>query len=487
MKKMFAVFGGLVVVVVIVVLVRTLLFTAQEVNSPEQVSLSVDANRITQHMVEAIRFKTISVAIEQTPDYLPFENFVTWVVQTYPEVQAELSLEMVADYTMLYRWQGSNTDLQPVLLTSHYDVVPVVPGSETDWQHPPFAGDVADGYIWGRGALDDKSAVVVMLEAMTMLLQEGTQPERTIYFSFSHDEERGGIQGAAAVTALLKSRGVQLAWSLDEGSFIISGFVPGIDKPVAMINVAEKGGLTLDLVAHGPGGHSSMPKPEVAIDILAQALVKLRQHPVPGGLDGLSGEMFTGFARHGDFTYRLLFANQWLFGGLIERQLAGGGMDAMLRTTTAPTILRSGVKTNVIPPTATASVNFRLHPRDTFKSVRDHVVAAIADERVEVVMQQAHQRPASQVSSTDSDGYRLIENTVRQYFGDVVVVPGLLPAGTDTLHYSKIADNSYRFQFLEIASEDMSGFHGTNERVSTASLAKATAGYYLLLKQAVLE
>ena len=485
MKKLIHGVVGVLLVLIIVVLARTMMFIAPEVPPEEIVSVSVDEGAVTRHMVEAIRFETVSVAVEKTPDYGPFVAFVGWVAETYPEVHENLVLDLVADHTMLYRWEGSNPDLKPILLTAHYDVVPVVPGSEGDWKHPPFAGEISDGHVWGRGAMDDKSAVIVMLEATTLLLAEDFRPERTIYFSYSHDEERGGPLGAAGVTAVLKERGVRLAWTLDEGSFIVKGMLPGSDKPVAIISVAEKGGLTLDLVARGPGGHSSMPESEVSIDILAQALVNLRKHPVPGGLDGLSGELFDGFARNGSFTYRMLFANKWLFGGLLERQLGkSAGMDAMIRTTTAPTILTAGIKTNVIPPTATASVNFRLHPRDTPESVRDHVIAAIDDERVDVTMQDAHRIMASDVSSTDSEGYQLIERVARQFFGDIAVAPGLTVGGTDSKHYSKVADDSYRFQYMEVGREDIAGFHGTNERVSIDNLVKGTGAYYLLMKEA---
>ena len=485
MRKLFGLVGISLLAVVGFVLVRAVMFTAEPVQGVERLSVEVDEAAVTAHMVEAIRFRTVSVAVEQTPDYAPFVDFVAWVKATYPEVQENLVLDRVADHTMLYRWQGSDLDLKPILLTAHYDVVPVVPGSEGDWKHPPFAAEISDGYVWGRGAMDDKSAVVVMLEATTMLLKEGFRPKRTIYFSYSHDEERGGPLGATGVTALLKERGVQLAWSLDEGSFIIEGMLPGGDRPIAMINVAEKGGVTLDLVARGVGGHSSMPAPETSIDILARALVNLRKHPVPGGLDGLSRELFDGIARNGSFTYRVLFANKWLFGGLIEKRLAASGVvDAMIRTTTAPTILKSGIKTNVIPPTALASVNFRLHPRDTPESVRDHVIAAIDDDRVTVTMQAAHQVLASEVSSTESEGYKLIAFVARQSFGDIVVVPGLTVGGTDSKHYGKVADDSYRFQYMLVGPDDIAGFHGTNERVSIDNLVKGTGAYYLLIKEA---
>ena len=210
MKAVLSLIGGIVVLVLSVIVVRTLMFTPIDVVREPVISVEVDAEEITARMAEAIRFRTVSVGVDQTPDYGPFTAFTAWVKQNYPRVQQDLSLQMVADHTMLYRWEGRNAELKPILLTAHYDVVPVVPGSENDWVHPPFAGEVADGYVWGRGSMDDKSGVIVMLEATTLLLKEGFRPERTVYFSYSHDEERGGITGAKGVTERLESRGVQL-------------------------------------------------------------------------------------------------------------------------------------------------------------------------------------------------------------------------------------------------------------------------------------
>ncbi len=486
MKKVGAITALLLLMLVFVLVLRTMMFTAEQSPGEALVSIEVDASRISAHMSESIAFETVSTGDSQTQNYEAFDRFIEWVGQTYPEVQSGLSLKLLADYTMLYTWQGSNPALKPILLTGHYDVVPVVAGSEGDWTYPPFSGAIVDGYVWGRGAMDDKSGVIVMLEAATLLLSEGFVPQRTIYFSFGHDEEVGGNQGAAGVTEYLKANGIQLAWSIDEGSFIFDGVMPGLETPIASINVAEKGIMTLDLVAHGPGGHSSVPESETAVDILAQALVNLREHPLPGGLEGISLEAVTGVARTGSFMMRLAVANKWLFGGLIEQLLAkAGSLDAMLRTTTAPTILRAGVKTNVIPPTATAAVNFRLHPRDTPESVRAHVIAAIDDERVEVKFRSDGMASlASEVSSTDSEAYQLIGKVAKQVFGDVTIVPGLTLGATDSKHYSQVADDAYRFQYMVVGPEDLAGFHGTNERVSISNLSYGTGAYYLLMKEA---
>ena len=480
----FLAVGALLLIVVLVV--NTLRFVPEEGEKVALERVAVDAETVTAHLSQAIRIPTIATGNEATQEYQSFRKFTAWAEQTYPLVYAAMDLKMIAEHTILLRWEGSVPALKPILLTAHYDVVPVVPGSEGEWQYPPFGGDVAQGFVWGRGALDDKSAVIVMYEAAQLLLSQGFEPTRTVYFSFGHDEETGGEAGAAGVAEHLKAKGVQLAWSIDEGSFVVDGILPGVDKPVASINVAEKGYVTLELVAHGPGGHSSMPEEELATDILAQALVNLRKHPLPGGLEGLSADSFDIMARHLPFGRRLLMANRWLFGSLLESELSKDArIDALMRTTTAPTILRAGVKPNVIPPTATAVVNFRLHPRDSVEEVLAHVVSAIDDDRVEVLTAEGGLRsPPSGISSTEAEGYQVISRVAKQVYGDIIVAPGMTMGGTDSKHYGKVADNTYRINLMKIAPSEASGFHGKNERISVDNLVSGTRAYYQLIKEA---
>jgi carboxypeptidase PM20D1 len=485
MKTLFKLLGVLVLLLILLLLVNTLQYTPQQVAQVQQVDIPVDESRIIANMAESIRFPTIATGDADTQEYDAFREFVTWAEQTYSQVYEAMDLEMIAEHTILLRWQGSRPELKPILLTAHYDVVPVVPGTESEWHYPPFSGEVAQGYVWGRGALDDKSAVIVMYEAATLLLQQGFVPERTVYFSFGHDEETGGEVGAAGVADYLRAQGVQLAWTIDEGSFVVEGIFPGMDKPVASINVAEKGSVTLELIAHGPSGHSSMPEAVLSTDILAQALVSLRRHPFPGGLEGLSEESFDILGRHLPFGLRMLMANRWLFGSLVESRLGKEPrIDALLRTTTAPTMLDAGIKSNVIPSTATAIVNFRLHPRDTAVGVQQYVIDAIDDDRVEVnITGDGMSSPPSAVSSRDSQGYRAISRVVRQIYGDIVVIPGMTMGGTDSKHYGKVADDAYRINLMKISPQEVAGFHGKNERISIANLVDGTAAYYQLIKE----
>ncbi|MEZ5553119.1 MAG: M20 family peptidase [Pseudomonadales bacterium] len=476
---------GALALLVAVVVVRTLLHQplAGDSISTTVVTPNIDAERAARHLAEAVRFRTVSH--QQPEDFEPaeFEGFIDWVARTYPAFHSALSLTRHGNYSLLYRWQGSDPSLAPVLITGHYDVVPVIPGTEALWSQPPFGGVVEGDIVWGRGALDDKSAVIAQLEAATHLLAEGFTPARTLYFSFGHDEEVGGPNGAGAVTAYLREQGVQLAWSLDEGSFLFEGMLPGVEQLMAAINVAEKGSVTLNVIAHADGGHSSMPPQQTAVGRLAEAITRLETTPVPGGLSGLSEQMFDTASRYMPFTFRLLFANRWLFDSLVDDQLSATTFgNAMLRTTTAPTMLRASPKVNVLPIEAVATVNFRVHPRDSVEDVINHVKAVVENEFVTVEVPPGAGIGASEVSDWNSEGYTAIADAVRQIYGDVVVTPGLMIAGSDTRHYGQVADNSFRFNPMRVTPEDITGFHGTNEKISVANLAQGVRTYVQIIR-----
>ena len=277
---------------------------------------------------------------------------------------------------------------------------------------------------------------------------------------------------------------MQLAWSLDEGSFLFDGMLPGVEPLTATINVAEKGSVTLEIVAEAAGGHSSMPPQQTAVDMLAEAISKLDANPVPGGLSGLSLQLFDAASREMSFAARLPFANRWLFGGVIEDQLAQLGFgNAMLRTTTAPTMLQASVKSNVLPTEAVATVNFRIHPRDTVESVVEHVRAVVETDKVSVRVPDGWGAEASPVSSWESQGFDVVRTSVREVYGDVIVVPGLIIAASDTRHYGKIAEDAYRFNPMIVTPEDLTGFHGTNEKISIANLAQGVRTYVRILER----
>jgi len=293
----------------------------------------------------------------------------------------------------------------------------------------------------------------------------------------------GGAHGAGSVAEYLKQSGVQASWSLDEGSFLVDGLLPGVDPLLAIINVAEKGSLSLEIVARSEGGHSSMPPPQTAVGVLAKAITRLEANPVPGGLSGLSAQMLDTTSRYMPFVPRMLFANRWLFGSIVEDRLSASSFgNAMLRTTTAPTMLSASIKVNVLPIEAIATVNFRLHPRDSVEDVVHYVKSIVENDRVEVRMASDFNLPASAVSDWKSPGFGVLERAIRETWGDVIVTPGLMIAGSDSRHYGKVADNSFRFNPMRVSQDDLTGFHGTNEKIAIENLAQATRTYMQILR-----
>ena len=480
LKKFFLSFFVILLALLLIALIRTFMHTAAESEFIEGEVVSIDESKASENLAASIRFKTISYQDNEQFPKLEFDNFIKWASITYPEFHQAMKLEQL-EHSLLFKWEGSDSTLAPILFEGHYDVVPVIPGTEDLWEEMPFAGTISNNRIWGRGSLDDKSGVIGLMEAATHLINNNFQPKRTVYFGFGHDEEIGG-GGAALITEKLKNDGVQLHWSLGEGSFVNRGFFPGVNKLVAPINVAEKGIMNLMIVAKAKGGHSSTPSKKTAVTILAEALVKLEKEPLPGSLEGLSAAMFDEVSKHMPFGYRFLFANRWLFGGMIDSQMSSTPViNAMIRTTTAPTMLSGSIKSNVLPIEASALINFRLHPRDSIKSVTEHVRRIVGSDEVEV--RSLGGMEASGISSWNSPGFNIVASSLDKIYGDVVSVPGLMIAASDTRHYSKIADNSFRFNPFSIVPEDMTGFHGTNESIDVDSFVAGVKTYVEIIAE----
>ena len=338
-----------------------------------------------ERLGSAVRFKTISYQDHDQIDYREFAAFHQFMRDSFPRVFAALEVETINGYSLLLRWPGSDGALSPVLFTAHMDVVPVEPGTEQDWQHPAFDGVVADGRIYGRGTLDDKVGVMGLLEAAEQLLAAGFSPTRTVYFAFGHDEEISGRQGATAIAARMRELGLHFSWMVDEGGMLVADNPLLAGKTMAMVNIAEKGYLTLTLRTTGEGGHSSNPPAVSSIGRLANALARIEAKPFPPRLVEPVEAMLETLAPHMEQPERLVFENLWLTDGLVARNMAKERTTApFVRTTTALTMFNGGVKENVVPGNAAATVNFRLIPGDTQGSVVDHVRSTVNNDRISV-------------------------------------------------------------------------------------------------------
>ncbi len=487
MKK--TLLGVLAVLLIVggVTIVRALGLESQQGTAQAQVDIPLDESAAAARFSAALQFRTISFPPPAEPDTAQFFALHRYLASTYPGVHEQLSLEGVGPHglSMLYTWEGRDPDRTPVVLMGHQDVVPIIPGTEAEWTHPPFSGRIADGYVWGRGSMDDKSSVLAILEAVELLVAAGFQPERTYYLAFGHDEELGGTHGAAAIAALLESRGAgEFALVLDEGGAITEGLLPGVEGTTAIIGIGEKGYLSLDLVARAEGGHSSTPPATTAIGILANAIERLESNPFPADLDAGGLTLLEAVAPEMPFVQKLVFANRWLFDPLIKRLLnASPETSAMLRTTTAATMLSAGVKDNVLPIDAKATVNFRILPGETVESVTARVQAVIDDDRIEVTAWPESGRNPSAMSDPEGEAFEMLARTIRQTVpGDVLVAPYLVMGGTDAKYYSSRSTNVFRFLAAKMEEGDMVRVHGTNERLSVASFGNSIRFFVQLIR-----
>lgn len=463
---------------------RALTFRSKQIEA-SPVSVTVDLVGAAERLAGALRFRTISYQDSSEFDLAEFERFHAYLAATFPNVHRVLSRQLVNGASLLYTWMGSDTSLAPFVFMAHQDVVPVEPNTESAWTHPPFSGAIADGYIWGRGAMDDKSNLIAQLEAVEVMITRGYRPKRTVYFVFGHDEEVGGLRGAARIVELLAARNAKPAFVLDEGGAVSQGMIPGLADPVAVVGIAEKGYLTLELSVQTQSGHSSMPPSETAIGILARAVERLERHQMPRRLTPVTEAMFDYLGPELPFLSRLVMANRWLFRPLILRQFGATAFgNALLRTTTAPTIFRAGVKENVLPSSATAVVNFRILPGDSVRQVMEHVRNAIHDSRIQIAPG-AFQSESSPVSSVESEHFRLIAQTIRQVLPQAVVVPWLVVGGTDSRHFAKLTPSVYRVSLIRAGPGDMNRMHGTDERVGIENFAEMVRFYIRLLEQSI--
>lgn len=433
----------------------------------------------------AIRIPTISAEDPAAFDAEAFQRFHVYLQSAFPLVHTRLRREIVGTHSLLYTWQGTDASANPILLLGHMDVVPVEPGTENRWTQDPFGGRIVEGFIWGRGAIDDKSAVLGALEAVEMLLADGFRPARTVYLAYGHDEEIGGIGGARQIAALLRRRGVKLEMVLDEGGVVGDGILPGVREPIALVGVAEKGFLTIELTAHVDGGHSSLPPSQSAVGIVSAAVAQLEQNPMPARLEGPTRKMFDRVSPEFPLLQRALFANLWLTRALVIRTLQKNpATNAMVRTTTAPTVFQAGTKDNVLPSQARAVINVRILPGDSIATVLQHVDRVINDNRVEIRQRGRFSAEPSRVSSSDSESFKTLERTIRSVVPDAIVAPYLVVVATDARYYTELSDNVFRFVPLRLMSRDLERMHGIDERVGIREYETAIRTYRQLLLEA---
>lgn len=493
---MWRLIGAVIALIVLVVAgfvgYRTSTFTAPpppaSVALPNTANYQLDVDTAAQHLSEAVRFNTVSL-VNPTDDHSNFQRFQAWMITTYPAFHAIAKRELINGLGLLYTWQGSDAGQPPILLLAHQDTVPAPPDTRSAWRVDPFAGEIRDGAVWGRGAIDDKASLVALLEAADLLARSGKQPKRTIMLAFGFDEEIGGEGGARQIAAALQRRGVHAWFVLDEGLAAITAH-PLTGGPASLIGIAEKGFATMRVRAVGQPGHSSIPPRETAVSLLAEAVTRIHGMPIQRSLEGggPAMQMMRALAPHLSFMNRMALANEWLFAPLLRQKLASSApAQALLGTTVAPTVISGGSRANVLPAEATALINFRIHPRDTAARLLASARAAVANLHGVSVDWAEPPKDASVVSSTASTSYALIAALSHQVLPNAPVAPGLVLGGTDSREYSDVADNVYRFQPLLLSNEELESVHGVNERLTLANLERMIRFYAGLMEAGAMQ
>ncbi|SHN36932.1 carboxypeptidase PM20D1 [Duganella sacchari] len=468
-------------VLVAVVAWHTWRLPSRQIDVKPVASLALERDAVAARLAGALKFRTISEGTAGDPHAEEFERLQAYLAQAFPRLHATLKRELIG-HSMLFTWQGSDAAARPMLWAAHQDVVPIAPGTESSWQQPPFDGVVKDGFVWGRGSWDDKGSLVAQMEAIETLLAAGYQPRVTLYLAYGADEEMGGGQGAVEIAKLLKSRGVHLDYVLDEGMLVTEGIMSGISKPVALIGVAEKGYASVNLAVSMAPGHSSMPPQKTAIGMMSAALAELERNQMPAEMTGVAREMFDTIAPEMQGMNRVVLSNLWLFAPVVRKQLEQSpGTNAVMRTTTALTVVHAGNKDNVLPGRADAVVNFRVRPGDTVGGVMEHVRQTVDNEAVHATLDGGSSEP-SPVSPVNSAQYALINRTIREVFSDAVVAPGVVIGATDARHYKDVSEHVYRFSPVRAGKDDLPRFHGTNERLGVDNYLEAVRFYVQLAK-----
>lgn len=471
----------LLVLLLSAIAINTLLTKSRQVAVTPLAVIRIDEQAVAQRLATALQFRTISSLDQPTLSEGEFNRLHAHMKQAFPLLHARLKRETIGAASLLYTWTGSDTSAKPIMLMAHQDVVPIAPDTEKNWQQPPFDGVIQDGFIWGRGSWDDKGNLFAIMEAVESLLQEGFIPRQTIYLAFGHDEEVSGLQGAKQIAGVLQSRGVRLDYILDEGLLITEGILKGLNPAAALIGIAEKGYATVHLSLDATPGHSSMPTQKTAIGMMSVALARLEDQQLPADIRGVALQMFDTIAPEMNGINRVLLSNLWLFKPLVQRELAkGASTNAMLRTTTALTVIHAGNKENILPGHIDATVNFRTLPGDTQASVLAHLKKTLNNDAIALHPAKANS-DASRVSSINSAAYLTLNKSIREVFANTIVAPGLMLGATDSRHFEALSENIFKFSPVRATADDLPRFHGTNERISIKNYAEMIRFYHQLL------
>ena len=461
-------------------------YKAKPVEAGEQLAPEkVDVDRFINNLSRAIQIPTICNVDESVVDWSKFDEFHAFLKEAYPLIHENLELEIISTRSLLYHWKSDNPEKEPIALLSHQDVVPVTPGTEDDWEYPPFSGEVADGFVWGRGAIDMKNHLIGVMEAVETLLEEGYVPQRDVYLCFGHNEEvmaEGELCGATCMMNWFKERGIKLDSVIDEGGAILEVKVDKvIDGHLAGVGLAEKGHVDFEISVNAKGGHSSQPPKHSALGKLSKILCNLENHQFKAELTPQLCSLFNEIGKNTTYPVRCVMSNFPILKPLLTKVCSEiPPVASMMRTTTAVTMANGSPAPNVLPQKASAVVNFRIMPGQTVEDVEKHI-RKYAGSKAEVKLL-AGKNP-SKISNTESRAFKAIEKICKGMDNKAIVAPYLVMGGTDARQYEDVCDNIYRYSPFLMNTGLLLTTHGTNERIPVSSLEDGVAFFKRYIKE----
>ena len=470
--------GGLIAAFLAVILIRAALFRPKAQPDSDPAPVEFDRQAPIDALAALIRCRTVSYHDHSMEEDAEFEKLISLLPGLYPHVFAACTFQQLPDRALLFRWPGKAAG-EPAVMMAHYDVVPA---DAEKWDEPPFSAVIKGGCMWGRGTLDTKGTFNGVLSAADHLIAQGFIPEKDVYFAFSGGEEVNG-KGADNIVQYFVDQGITPALVVDEGGAVVENVFPGVKAPCGMIGIAEKGMMNVRYSVRSNGGHASAPKPNSPIPTLARAVTRLEGHPFKMKLNRPAALMFDTLGRNSTFLYRLIFANLWCFGWVIDLlgRSSGGDMNALVRTTVAFTQMEGSPARNVLPTEAAVVSNMRLNPLDSVASARAYLEKTVHDPNVSVEILESFE--PSRISRTDCHAWDTVAAAVSETWPGCIVSPYLMVQCSDSRHYGRISDRVYRFSAMDLTAEERRSIHGNNERIRLETISKAVEFYIRLLQK----